>query len=339
MLANRTFFFADYEGVRQRQGQVNNLTVPTLAMRNGDFSELSQIIYDPAAPARTPFANNRIPANRIDPIAARYVALFPEPTSTGLANNYASTTIRTQNSTTADVRIDHRFNDNNSVLGRFSYNKSHTVTPPGCPPVNGVYGTASRATTRGSLVRTTRTRTRCRRTTSRIFSPTMIAEVKGGYMKVGIFSLSIELPDERQPDVRPAGREHRRPGVGPGADEHRRVRDARRHPVHPADHEGLHATVPGVAHEDDRRAQPQDGRRRDRCGGSARSRAISRMGPGRIDNQLTRSGDRHGRQLARVVPARLSPTQVQRSHTPFEPHYHTNEPSAFVQDDWRANPG
>ena len=35
--SNRTFFFADYEGFRQRQGQVNNLTVPTMAMRGGDF--------------------------------------------------------------------------------------------------------------------------------------------------------------------------------------------------------------------------------------------------------------------------------------------------------------
>jgi len=30
------------------------------------------------------------------------------------------------------------------------------------------------------------------------------------------------------------------------------------------------------------------------------------------------------------------PTQVQRSHTPMVPYYHTNEPSAYLQDDWRA---
>ena len=96
------------------------------------------VIYDPIT--RQPFAGNVIPPGRIDPIAARFVALYPDPTSPGLANNYSSTTLRTQNSTTADARIDHRFSDTNSVWGRYSINDSRTVTPPGCPPVNGIHG-------------------------------------------------------------------------------------------------------------------------------------------------------------------------------------------------------
>ena len=59
----------------------------------GDFSEVSQIIYDPIT--RQPFPGNAIPANRIDQIAARFMALYPDPTSAGLANNYSSTTLRT----------------------------------------------------------------------------------------------------------------------------------------------------------------------------------------------------------------------------------------------------
>ena len=44
---DRTFFFADYQGTRIEQGLNRVSTVPSAAMRKGDFSELSQAIYDP----------------------------------------------------------------------------------------------------------------------------------------------------------------------------------------------------------------------------------------------------------------------------------------------------
>ena len=77
VLRNRTFFFADYERLNATSGQVNNLTIPTLKMRQGDFSEVSGQIFDPFTSPRVAFPNNQIPANRIDPIAARYLALYP----------------------------------------------------------------------------------------------------------------------------------------------------------------------------------------------------------------------------------------------------------------------
>src|SRR5436190_15745857 len=74
---NRTFFFANYEGLRERQGNTVNRSSPTAAMLSGDFSALSNTIYDPkttvAGPSgatRTPFAGNRIPADRLSPQAA-----------------------------------------------------------------------------------------------------------------------------------------------------------------------------------------------------------------------------------------------------------------------------
>ncbi len=56
---DKTFFFADYQGHRETQGQTALSTVPTLAMRNGDFSELNRVIYDPTT--NLPFAGNVIP--------------------------------------------------------------------------------------------------------------------------------------------------------------------------------------------------------------------------------------------------------------------------------------
>ena len=88
---NRTFFFGDYEGYRLEEGQPNLITVPTAAMRNGDFSALlpGTVIYDPTATPRTPFPNNVIPQNRIDPIARNLMQLYPAPTTSGLVNNYS----------------------------------------------------------------------------------------------------------------------------------------------------------------------------------------------------------------------------------------------------------
>jgi len=69
---NRTFFFGAYDGSRWVRNNPRTTTIPTTRMRQGDFSEISQIIYDPASstnPAtRTPFAGNRIPSARFNPI-------------------------------------------------------------------------------------------------------------------------------------------------------------------------------------------------------------------------------------------------------------------------------
>src|SRR6185312_14948818 len=65
---NRTFFFVNYEGMRQRAGQVFNSIVPTPAEKQGDFSAPGlNVIYDPTT--GQPFQGNKIPSNRISPQA------------------------------------------------------------------------------------------------------------------------------------------------------------------------------------------------------------------------------------------------------------------------------
>ena len=65
---------------------------------------------------------------------SRYMQLYPMPTSPGLANNFAYTNQRTQDNDATDVRVDHRFDDRNTVFARYSYNKTDTLTPSLCPP-------------------------------------------------------------------------------------------------------------------------------------------------------------------------------------------------------------
>src|SRR6266852_2543468 len=106
------FFFFNYEGYRDYKNSTPVLvTVPTTAMRSGDFSGildnrslgtdvtgraiLENTIYDPSTRTpvngsivTTPFPGNMIPANRIDPSVAKVQALFPLPASSGNVNNY-----------------------------------------------------------------------------------------------------------------------------------------------------------------------------------------------------------------------------------------------------------
>src|SRR3954467_14906379 len=74
IVKNRLFFFGDYQRTIDNAGYTVRATVPTAAMRNGDFSAVSQHIYDPLTGdingnGRVAFANNQIPQDRISPIA------------------------------------------------------------------------------------------------------------------------------------------------------------------------------------------------------------------------------------------------------------------------------
>lgn len=100
---NRTFFFASLGLFFSRSGSGGALiTVPTDAMKRGDFSELRDaagrpiIIYDPATTrpdgnggfVRDPFPGNIIPPERISPAARAILQYLPSPDLPGIANNF-----------------------------------------------------------------------------------------------------------------------------------------------------------------------------------------------------------------------------------------------------------
>ncbi len=90
---DKVFFFVDYEGLRQGYPVTYNSIVPTALQRTGDFSQTfganGQLItiYDPntlAGNTRQPFQGNVIQASRIDPVAAKVMALYPLPNANGV---------------------------------------------------------------------------------------------------------------------------------------------------------------------------------------------------------------------------------------------------------------
>jgi hypothetical protein len=140
---NQTFFFADWETYKVSLGAPQLATVPTLAMRQGDFSGFAPI-YDVTSTAtingavtRTPFPGNRIPAEKINPIALQMINLYPDPINSALNNNYQRNGSRDQTDNTLDTRIDHRFSTRNNFFGRYSYDHVTTQLPHVFPGKNG----------------------------------------------------------------------------------------------------------------------------------------------------------------------------------------------------------
>jgi len=161
---NRTFFFANYEGIRFTQsGNLNITSVPTELERRGDFTQTyfqgaSTMLYEPDAPAstfrtvtnpdgttsqeRTVLLEDgkHVPASRISPLATALLKLVPLPTpgagmaGTSSANNYIAPQDTTRSDNAFAVRLDHSFNDNQRIFGRFT----HDGYNEGATPWRGV---------------------------------------------------------------------------------------------------------------------------------------------------------------------------------------------------------
>jgi hypothetical protein len=131
----KTFFFGSYQGHRESQGQTFLSTVPTVAMRRGDFSELNRLIYDPTT--GQPFPGNVIPDNRIDSVARNILTqLYPEPNTAGsrsangqVINNYLINPIKERQDNQGDFKVDHNLSNANRFFVRYSFDKTHRVQP------------------------------------------------------------------------------------------------------------------------------------------------------------------------------------------------------------------
>jgi hypothetical protein len=114
---DKTFFFYNLEELKLRQHPTRTATVPTLAMRNGDFSGLPTI-NDPLT--GQPFFGNAIPGNRLHPAGVRMMSLFPQPNLPGSVRNFVASPNSPDNSTQMSLRIDHTFSAKDTVFARYS---------------------------------------------------------------------------------------------------------------------------------------------------------------------------------------------------------------------------
>ncbi len=122
---NKLFYFGSYEGTRDRQSLTRTLSVPTEAVRRGDLRGSANPIYNPFTGAangsgRTPFENNIIPADMIDPTAKYLLSLLPLPNLPGETNNYFVQAPFILNRSTLDTKVNMNASSKLNVFGRFS---------------------------------------------------------------------------------------------------------------------------------------------------------------------------------------------------------------------------
>jgi Carboxypeptidase regulatory-like domain/TonB dependent receptor/TonB-dependent Receptor Plug Domain len=127
LIRNKTFFFLNYQGIRYDKPGPGTASVAPAEWRNGDFSALlgsGTIIRDPLT--GQPFPGNRIPSNRISPIARAILAdptKYPLPNRPGLSGNLVADQDRgSRRKHQGDVKIDANLstNDNLSIRGSFA---------------------------------------------------------------------------------------------------------------------------------------------------------------------------------------------------------------------------
>jgi hypothetical protein len=123
---NRTFFFADYEGVRQSKGITTVATVPSVIARTG------ALCSNPDNPNNvcTPFNVT------VDPSAQAYFSFYPTPQNPLAGSNgdlgvftFAGQQVVNENFFT--TRVDHRFSDKDSLFGSYMYDKTPYSAPDG----------------------------------------------------------------------------------------------------------------------------------------------------------------------------------------------------------------
>ncbi|MDQ2841898.1 MAG: carboxypeptidase-like regulatory domain-containing protein, partial [Acidobacteriota bacterium] len=123
---NKTFFFADYDGLQGDQGYSRLATVPTVAERNGNLAGSSPV-FNPFA--QQPFPGNQVPSYLISPIASKILNLYPLPSNGAATGNYLAQPVGNNSLHQYNIRVDHSFNDSNQLTLRYSYGHKNIFEP------------------------------------------------------------------------------------------------------------------------------------------------------------------------------------------------------------------
>jgi hypothetical protein len=129
VIKDKAFFFFSWEDLILRESSTDVNTIPTAAMRQGDFSALTVPVYDPltynsATNTRTAFSGNIIPANRFDAVAKQIINLYPAPQNSNLSSNYTYISPFQQNLTRINTREDYQLSQKDQFSVIFNSEES-----------------------------------------------------------------------------------------------------------------------------------------------------------------------------------------------------------------------
>ena len=118
---DKLFFMTNYEGFRLRNQRETLFSVPSVAMRNGDFSQISTVLRDPLT--GRPFPGNIIPNERMSAISRALLDFYPAPNqpTSSLANNYLAVNQNSTDKNQFTTRIDLVENSRSTWYGRYSW--------------------------------------------------------------------------------------------------------------------------------------------------------------------------------------------------------------------------
>jgi len=154
IIRERTFFFFDYEGIRQSKGITAVTTVPSLDARNG-------MIHD---------SNGNPITVTIDPNAQKFLTFYHLPNGPVTDNPdvalYSFAGQQTVSENFYTTRLDHKFSEKDSLSGTYLFDKTPYTSPDG---VNDVQLTTKSSRQIAALEET------------HIFKPTFANSVRFGY--------------------------------------------------------------------------------------------------------------------------------------------------------------
>lgn len=191
---DKTFFFGDYQGTRNKNSGSLLTRVPTAAERAGDLSDLGVPIFNPCNgsncsvnPAdRQQFTNAVIPTSLLSPQAESLLSFIPLPNiagATGAAPNYAASGSGIVNWNAFDVRVDRYQTEKLHMFGRYSFLQVNQTIP-------GAFGSAAGgpnfATTAFAGVGALRNQS-LSYGADYVISPTWLTDFRFGYFRYRVF--------------------------------------------------------------------------------------------------------------------------------------------------------
>jgi hypothetical protein len=178
---DKLFFFGSYEGQRIRQSRTQTFSVPTAAMRAGDLSAFAGQIFDPlttdVSGNRQPLLNNRIPTERLNPVALALLAKIPLPNQPGISRNLISTAVENTDTDQFSLRLDGQLTPKDAFFWRMSTFNADAFQPFGTSKLNEslLPGFGRQLTTKANNIAFSHTH---------FFTSNLLNEFRFGYLRV-----------------------------------------------------------------------------------------------------------------------------------------------------------
>jgi hypothetical protein len=188
VVRDRTFFFADYEHTRLREGITRVTNVPTLAERRGDFSQSTRgVPIDPFS--QQPFTNGQVPEFFQHPVGLAIANLYPAPNRATAGANFVSSPTLRDDIHQFDARVDHALRPGAILTARYSFSDRDLLEPFAGPIFATVPGFGTQIPRRGQNFSAALTHTP---------SSAFVNDLRFGYNRVaiGVFAENTQVTNE-----------------------------------------------------------------------------------------------------------------------------------------------